>query len=48
MIGKRMYYGNVFRGNKITECLELPGVIMGKLSNGRTFIFAAGSKVTVR
>lgn len=48
MVGKHLYYGKIFRGNTITECLELRGVIMGKLSNGRTFIFATGSKVTIR
>jgi len=48
MIGKRLYFGKVFRGNTITECLELPGVIMGKLANGRTFIFADRAKVTIR
>lgn len=36
----KLYFGKVFRGNKITDAMVLNGVVMGHLSNGRTFIVA--------
>lgn len=49
-VGSKLYMGKVFRGSKVVEYLRLPGVHMGKLSNGRHFIIADGDmeRVTVR
>lgn len=37
----KLYFGKIFRGNKIVSAMVLNGVVMGKLSNGRPFIIAA-------
>jgi hypothetical protein len=36
----KLYMGKIFRGNKITDAMVFNGVVMGHLSNGRTFIIA--------
>jgi hypothetical protein len=47
-IGNKIYFGKVFRGQKIVSVVPLRGVTMGKLSNGRYFILRDDAKVTVR
>lgn len=36
----KLYMGKVFRGQRIASVIVLRGVVMGKLSDGRSFILA--------
>jgi hypothetical protein len=47
-IGQRLWFGKAIRGSKIAELIALPGVFMGKLSNGKPFIVRSSDRFTVR